>query len=117
MQHSKKSMMQRIAVAVLAATLGSAALATDASARGGGGGHARGGGGHFGGGGGHFGGLGGAHFGGMGAAHLGASHFGGGHMVRGLERGHFRHGRFGYFGDDSCWPLDTRHPWRNDYCS
>jgi hypothetical protein len=85
--------MTRKSVLALAAilALGSASLATDASAAhggggrgGGGGGHVGGGGAHFGGGGAHFGG-GGAHFGGGGGAHFGGggAHFGGGNSGAG----------------------------------
>lgn len=118
MQKSKKSVLQRIGIAVVATALGSAAPATDALARGGGGG----GGGHIGGGGGHIGGgISGAHFGGahFGGAHFSGGHFGSGRMAGGRGHGHFGVGRFGYYGgldDDSCWPLDRLHPPRYDSC-
>ena len=74
----KKFALHRIAVVVMAIALGSAAIATDAVARGGGGGgHGGGGmgGGHFGGG------IGGGHFGGgMGGGHFGGG-IGGGHFA------------------------------------
>ena len=73
-----KSMLHgfAITIVVLAAALGSAVIATDAVARGGGGtGHGGGG-------------VGGGHFG----AAMGGSHFGEG-MVRGFSGGHFSGGR------------------------
>jgi len=73
--------LHKIAMLAVAIAVGSAGIATDAWARGGGGGHGGGGGGHFGGGmgGGHLGGMGGGHFGGgMGGGRLGAgAHLGG----------------------------------------
>ena len=112
----KKFALHRIALVAIAIVLGSAAITTDAVARGGGGGGGHGGamgGGHFGGGigGGHIGGgMGGGHFGGIGGGHLGrgigGGHFGGrvgpGPFVGGLgghfARGHFHRGvaRFGH---------------------
>jgi hypothetical protein len=71
-----KSMLHRFAIVVLAAAVGSVAIATDAVARGGGGtGHGGGG-------------VSGGHFG----AAMGGSHFGGG-MVRGFSGRHFSGGR------------------------
>jgi len=78
--------MMILASALLASSL----VATDAQARGGGGGHGGFGGAHMGGfGGGHIGGFGGAHIGGLGAgrmAQMGHDHFGVGrrHFVGGL---------------------------------
>jgi len=98
----------KVASVVAAIALGSGAFATDALARGGGGGFA---GGHMGGGfgGGHFGG--GGHIGGG----LGGGHFDGGHF------GHARHffgGGLGapYYGyDNGCWPPDDyRQRWSYD---
>src|SRR3954453_23706111 len=74
----RKFALHKIAMVAVAIAVGSAGIATDAWARGGGGGGHFGGGmggGHFGGGmvGGHVGGMSGGHFGGgMGGGHLGA---------------------------------------------
>jgi len=81
--------MMILASAVLAGSL----LATDAQARGGGGGGhgGGGGGGHMGGfGGGHIGGFGGGRIGGLGGGRIGG--FGGGHIA-GMHRDHFGYGR------------------------
>jgi hypothetical protein len=96
-------MLHRIAIVVVAAALGSAAIATDVAARGGGGaGHAGGGmsGGHAGGA------MGGSHFGngmgrGFGSGHFGGA-MGGGRFADTFEHGH--RGRdgavpFGYYDD------------------
>src|SRR5712691_8574051 len=114
----KKVVLHRIAIIVAAIAVGSAGIATDAFARGSGGG-----GGHFGGGigGGHFGGaMGGGRFGGaMGGAHLGG--IGGAHLGGRVEHGRYGHYRawgapYGYYGysgdDDSCWPPEYVRPWR-----
>ena len=113
----RESVLHRIAIVVVVAALGCAAMATDAVARAGGGaGHGGGGmgagnfggamgGSHFGGGmgrgfgGGHLGGaMGGGRFGGS----LGGGHFGGGHFAGRFEHGHRRRARgleipFGYY--------------------
>src|SRR6266403_4695340 len=108
----KKFVLHRIAIIVAAIAVGSAGIATDALARGGGGG------GHFGGGMGaaHFGGMGGGHFGGaMGGGHLGrigGEHFGGRaeHQRYGYHRGS------GYYGDyDACWSSEQVRPRRLRY--
>jgi opacity protein-like surface antigen len=90
-------MLHRIAIVVVAAALGSAAIATDAVARGGGGaGHGGGG-------------MGGGHFGGaMGGDRIGGG-MGGGHFRDGRFAGRFEHGHhgrarglavpFGYYDD------------------
>jgi hypothetical protein len=92
-------MLHRIAIMVAAIAVGSIGIATDALARGGGGG------GHF------SGGMGGAHFGRIGEGHFGGS-MRGGHLGR-TSGGHFggraehqRYGRYrgwgapyGYYGD------------------
>jgi hypothetical protein len=103
----KRTALHKITILAAAIALGSASMATEALARGGGGGF---GGGHFGGGGfggahfgagglggGHFGGFGGGRLGGLGGArfgggfgHFGAGHFGG-PRVGGFHRGF--HGR------------------------
>ena len=88
----KKFLLHRIAIIVAAIAVGSAGIATDAFARGGGGG------GHFGGGmgGGHFGGaMGGGHFGGG----IGGDHFGG--RAEDQRFGHYRGwgAPYGYYGD------------------
>jgi len=88
--------LHKIAMLAVAIAVGSAGIATDAWARGGGGGHGGGGGGHFGGGmgGGHLGGMGGGHFGGgMGGVRPGA----GAHLGGALGAGHLGGlgGRFG----------------------
>ena len=94
----------KVASVVAAIALGSGAVATDALARGGGGGHA-GGGGH---GGGHMG-------GGFGGGHLGGGgHFGGGHL--GGAR-HFGRGvGVPYYGayDGGCLPDYYRPRWHYD---
>jgi hypothetical protein len=115
----RESVLHRIAIVVVAAALGCAAMATDAVARAGGGaGHGGGGmgGGNFGGamGGSHFGGgmgrgFGGGDFGGaMGGGRFGGSlgggHFGGGRFAGRFEHGHHRRVRgleipFGYYDD------------------
>ena len=84
-----KFMLQRIAILAAAIVVGSAGLATDALARGGGGGSR--------------GGLGGGHFGAMG--HFGGAMMGG-HFGGGAERQHYGHYRgggapYGYYGGDS----------------
>ena len=91
---TRKSIFALAAVLALGSSL---ALATGASAHGGG----HGGGGHFGGG--HFGGghVGGGHFGG----HFGGGH---GHFVRGHFR-HFFHGRWWAYGVGPCWA------WSDEY--
>jgi hypothetical protein len=115
-----RPVLNKLATIAVAVALGSAAITTDALARGGGGGHGGGGGGHFGGGGGHFGGaMGGGHIGGGGG--FGGGHFGGGHFAGG--RDHFGHVRgfgapYGYYddsADESCSPLDRVHPRRLRY--
>jgi hypothetical protein len=115
----KKFVLHRIAIIVAAIAVGSAGIATDALARGGGGG------GHGGGlGGAHFGGMGGGHFGGaMGGGHLGrigGEHFGrigGEHFGGRAEHQHFGHHRgLGYLGDyDACWPPEQGRPRRLRY--
>jgi hypothetical protein len=98
-----KSMLHRFAIVVLAAALGSAAIATDAVARGGGGtGHGGGG-------------VGGGHFG----AAMGGSHFGGG-MVRGFSGGHFSGGRLAEQGRrerarSGAVPFGYYDDWYNGY--
>jgi hypothetical protein len=92
-------MLHRIAIMIAAIAVGSAGIATDAFARGGGGG------GHFGGGmgGGHFGGaMSGGHLGGIGGGHLGGigeGHFGG--RAEHQRYGHYRGwgAPYGYYGD------------------
>src|ERR1700704_4787690 len=81
-------MRGRVMMILASAVLAGSLLATDAQARGHGGG---GGGGHMGGfGGGHMGGFGGGHIGGFGGGHIGG--FRGGHMA-GMGRDHFGYGR------------------------
>jgi hypothetical protein len=77
----RKLALHKIIIVAATVALGTFSIATDALARGGGGGGGHGGGG----GGGHFGGGGGAHFGGggglhMGGGHIGGAQFGGGHF-------------------------------------
>ena len=104
--------MMILASAVLAGSL----LATDAQARGGGGGGhgGGGGGGHMGGfGGGHMGGFGGSHIGGFGGGHVGG--FGGGHIA-GMHRDHFGYGRRhfvrgGLYGYGLDCPYYQRYSW------
>src|SRR5260370_27001009 len=99
----KKFVLHRIAIIVAAIAVGSAGIATDALARGGGGG-------------GHGGGFGGAHFGGMGGGHyggaIGGGHYGGAmggeHLGGTAGDQHFRYPRgLGYYCDLSayhgCW--------------
>ena len=131
--------LHKIAMLAVAIAVGSAGIATDAWARGGGGGH-------FGGGmgGGHLGGMGGGHFGGgMGGEHLGAgAHLGGalgaghlgglggrfgGHRFGGSGRRFAHHRGFqgfgfgdplGYYDDygyDQCWQIDRIRPSRLRY--
>jgi len=134
--------LHKIAMLAVAIAVGSAGIATDAWARGGGGGHGGGGGsgGHFGGGmgGGHFGGaMGGGHLGEMGGGHfggaLGAGHLGGlggrfgGHRFGGSGRRFVHHRGFqgfgfgdplGYYDDygyDQCWQIDRIRPSRLRY--
>jgi hypothetical protein len=134
--------LHKIAMLAVAIAVGSAGIATDAWARGGGGGHGGGGGsgGHFGGGmgGGHFGGaMGGGHLGEMGGGHfggaLGAGHLGGlggrfgGHRFGGSGRRFVHHRGFqgfgfgdplGYYDDygyDQCWQIDRIRPSRPRY--
>jgi hypothetical protein len=100
-----KSMLHgfAITIVVVAAALGSAAIATDAVARGGGGtGHGGGG-------------VGGGHFG----AAMGGSHFGGG-MVRGFSGGHFSGGRLAEQGRrerarSGAVPFGYYDDWDNGY--
>jgi hypothetical protein len=98
-------MLRRIAILVVAAALGIAAIATDAVARGGGGGVGFGdamGGRHFGGGMGR--GFGGRHFGrAVGGGRI-VGGLGGGHFARRFEHGHQGRARglavpFGYYDD------------------
>src|SRR5262245_42488128 len=88
----KKFMSHRIAIVIVVASLGSAAIATDAAARGGAG--------H--GGGGMGGGFGGAHLvGAMGGGRIGGG-LGGGHFAGRFEHGHRARGLaipFGYYDD------------------
>jgi len=98
----KENVMRgRVMMILASAVLAGSLLATDAQARGGGGGGhgGGGGGGHMGGGGGgHMGGFGGGHIGGFGAGHIGGfgggrmGGFGGGHIA-GMHRDHFGYGR------------------------
>ena len=78
-------MRGRVMMILASAVLAGSLLATDAQARGGGGGGHGGGGG-----GGHMGGFGGGHMGGFGGGHI--SGFGGGHIA-GMHRDHFGYGR------------------------
>jgi hypothetical protein len=108
----KKFMSYRLAIVIVVASLGSAAIATDAAARGGGGAGLGGGGmsgGHASGamGGGHFGrsmgrGFSGGHFGGaMGGGRIGGG-LGGGHFAGRFEHGHRARSLaapFGYYDD------------------
>src|SRR5271165_1865690 len=90
----KKFVLHRIAIIVAAMAVGSAGIATDALARGGGAG-------------GHGGGLGGAHFGVMGGGHFGGRAE---HQHYGYHRG------LGYYGGyDACWPPEQAHPRRLRY--
>src|ERR1700704_7122544 len=102
-----KFMLQRIAILAAAIVVGSAGLATDALARGGGGGSR--------------GGLGGGHFGAMG--HFGGAMVGG-HFGGGAERQHYGHYRgggapYGYYGggsgyyDLSAFPAREQAPHSN----
>jgi opacity protein-like surface antigen len=94
-------MLHRFAIVVVAAALGSAAIATDAVARAGGGtGHGGGGvgGGHFGGA------MGGSHFGADMGRGFGGGRFGGGRLAGRFEQGPHRRARgaavpFGYYDD------------------
>jgi hypothetical protein len=103
-------MLHRIAIMIAAIAVGSAGIATDAFARGGGGG------GHFGGGmgGGHFGGaMSGGHLGGIGGGHLGG--IGGGHFGGRAEHQRYGHYRgwgapYGYYGDDGYYDPSTVAP-------
>jgi hypothetical protein len=107
----KKFLLHKIAIIVAAMAVGSAGIATDALARGGGAG-------------GHGGGLGGAHFGVMGGGHYGGA-IGGGHLGRmggehfggRAEHQHYGYHRgLGYYGGyDACWPPEQAHPRRLRY--
>jgi hypothetical protein len=85
-------MARKMMIVLMAAALAGGLGASDAFARGGGGG------GHMGGGfgGGHMGGFGGGHFGGFGGTHLGG--FGGAHMAHGIFGHRDRYGRDGVYG-------------------
>jgi hypothetical protein len=106
----QKFVLHRIAIMVAAIAVGSAGIATDALARGGGGeGHSGGGmgGGHFGRmGEGHFGGaMSGGHFGG-----IGGDHFGG--RAEHQPYGHYRGWGepYGYYGDSGYYDPPTVAP-------
>jgi hypothetical protein len=104
----KKFVLPKIAIIVAAITVGSAGMATDALALGGGGGHGGGMGG------GHFGGLGEGHFGGaMSGGHLGGidgGHFGG--RAEHQRYGHYRGwgAQYGYYGDSGYYDPSTVAP-------
>jgi len=108
-------MRGRVMMVLASAVLAGSLLATDAQARGGGGGHGGGGGGgHMGGfGGGHIGGFGGGHIGGFGGGRIGG--LGGDHMAGmrsdhfGGERRHFAHR--GIYDDGLGCPYYTTHNW------
>jgi hypothetical protein len=98
----QKFVLHRIAIIVAAIAVGSAGLATDALARGGGGeGHSGGG-------------MGGGHFGGMGEGHFGGK-MSGGHFGGRAEHQPYGHYRgwgepYGYYGDSGYYDPSTVAP-------
>ena len=94
------SLLHKIAIIVAAIAVGSAGIATDAFARGGGGGSHVGGGGHFGGG------MGEGHFGGA----MSGGHFGG--RAEHQPHGHYRGWGepYGYYGDSGYYDPSTVAP-------